>query len=206
MLVVGLTGGIGSGKTAVSDRFKQLGIDVVDADIASRTVVALGSPALASITNRFGEGILLADHTLNRAALRTKIFIRAEDKQWLESLLHPLIAAEIRKGINSAQSPYVVFVSPLLVESSQKDLCDRLLIVDVPEEVQLQRTMQRDNNDKEQVKRIIASQTSRQQSLQQADDIIENTGSIQELQRKVEALHQNYLQQAKMKNSAEKQP
>ena len=196
MFVVGLTGGIGSGKTAVSDYFKALGIDIVDADIAARIVVEPGTPALASIADHFGADLLLADGTLNRAALRKKIFADSQHKQWLESLLHPLIAAQIQKGIESAQSPYVIFVSPLLVESSQKNLCDRLLVVDVPEQLQLARTMQRDNNEEEQVKRIIASQASRQQRLAIADDIIENSAGLAELHHQVDNLHQHYLQLA----------
>lgn len=193
MFVVGLTGGIGSGKTAVSDHFNKLGIDIVDADIASRTVVEPGTPALAHIVDRFGPDILLDDNSLNRARLRQEIFANAEAKQWLEALLHPLIADEIRRRLATAKSPYVIFVSPLLIESTQKKLCDRLLIVDTPVETQLHRTMQRDNNDKEQVERIIASQTSREHRLAQADDVLENNADLDQLQRKVEELHQYYL-------------
>lgn len=194
--VVGVTGGIGSGKTAVTDRFRALGIDIVDADLASRTVVEPGNDALAAIAAHFGADILLPDGALDRAALRRIVFQDPAAKQWLEQLLHPLIGAEIRRQLERATSAYVVFVSPLLVETSQRNFCDRILVVDVPEGVQLQRTMVRDNNDAEQVKRIIASQASRAQRLELADDVIENTGSLEQLHASVAALHERYLQLA----------
>jgi dephospho-CoA kinase len=200
MFVVGLTGGIGSGKTAVSDHFSQLGIDIIDADIASRAVVEAGSPALSAIADHFGEAILLPDQTLDRAALRQKIFSNNEEKQWLEKLLHPLINQHISTQLNSASSPYAIFVSPLLIEASQSHHCNRLLVVDVPEAIQLERTIKRDNNDEQQVKRIMASQASRQQRLAKADDVIENIAGLPELHRQVEALHQHYLQLAKTNN------
>lgn len=196
MLVIGLTGGIGSGKTAASDHFSHLGIEIVDADIASRVVVEPGKPALTQIAEHFGEAILLADQTLNRAALREKIFANPDDKKWLEALLHPLIAEEITRGLAAATSPYVIFVSPLLIESDQKSFCNRLLVIDVPEQLQLERTTKRDNNDEAQVKRIIASQASRQQRLDLADDVIDNTNGLDELLAKVENMHQQYLQLA----------
>ena len=196
MLVVGLTGGIGSGKTAASDHFGHLGIEIVDADIASRVVVEPGKPALEKIAEHFGESILLADRSLDRAALRKTIFANPDEKKWLETLLHPLIAEEITRGLASAKSPYVIFVSPLLIESDQKSFCNRLLVIDVPEQVQLQRTTQRDNNDEAQVKRIIASQASRQQRLDLADDVIENTAGLEQLFSAVEKMHQHYLQLA----------
>ncbi len=199
MFIVGLTGGIGSGKTAVSDHLQSLGIDIVDADIASRTVVEPGQPALAQIAEHFGDDILLADQSLDRAALRQKIFSNPEAKQWLESLLHPLIAEEISYQLAKTQSPYAIFVSPLLLEAGQDAICDRVLVVDVPEELQVTRTTERDSNDEEQVKRIIASQISRQQRLEKADDIIENTAGLAELQERVQALHKHYLSLAENK-------
>ena len=193
---IGLTGGIGSGKTAASDRFQNHGIAVVDADIAARVVVEPGRPALSAIADHFGEDILLADGGLNRAALRNVIFNDPEQKSWLEALLHPLIAKEITAGLQQASSPYALLVSPLLIESSQKDRCHRILVVDVPEALQIQRTAARDNNDPEQVKRIIASQASRQQRLELADDVVENDGSLQQLHQKIDDLHRRYLQLA----------
>lgn len=197
MFVVGLTGGIGSGKTAATDYFQSLGITIVDADIASRTVVEVGKPALAAIAAHFGEKVLQADGTLDRAALRTSIFSDPAEKQWLEQLLHPLIAEEIRRGLQTADSLYAIFVSPLLIESRQMDLCDQLLVIDVPEEMQLQRTTQRDNNDSEQVKRIIASQATRQQRIDNATDVVVNTGTLVDLHIQLNKLHQKYSGLAK---------
>ncbi|HEY9034982.1 MAG TPA: dephospho-CoA kinase, partial [Pseudomonadales bacterium] len=158
MYIVGLTGGIGSGKTAVSDRFQQKGITIVDADLCSRVVVEKGRPALDAIRQHFGDSILTASGELDRAALRQRIFADPDEKAWLEQLLHPLIAEETFRQLESAQSPYVMLVSPLLIESGQDALCDRVLVVDVPESVQLSRTMQRDDNDEQQVRRIMQSQ------------------------------------------------
>lgn len=203
MFVVGVTGGIGSGKTAVTNAFAARGINIVDADIASRIVVEPGTPALAEIGRHFGGDVLRADGTLDRARLRRIIFSEPEQKRWLEQLLHPLIGAEIRRQIETAKSPYVVFVSPLLIEAGQRQYCDRILVVDVPEDVQLQRTMSRDNNDAEQVKRIIASQASRQQRLERADDVVENTGTLAQLEMTVAKLHEHYLELARQKNAAE---
>ncbi|MFT5577845.1 MAG: dephospho-CoA kinase [Paraglaciecola psychrophila] len=196
MIVVGLTGGIGSGKTAATDCFKALGVTIVDADIASRVVVEPGRPALVSIAEHFGDHLLQADGSLDRAQLRSKIFSDPAAKTWLEALLHPLIAEEIQQGLARATSPYAIFVSPLLVESKQRDMCDRLLVIDVPEQLQVTRTTERDNNDAEQVQRIIASQASRQQRLQKATEVIENTGALTDLQQQVQSLHLQYLQLA----------
>lgn len=201
MFVVGVTGGIGSGKTAVTNAFAALGIDIVDADLASRVVVEPGTAALAQIAQHFGPAILQADGSLDRAALRKIVFADADAKHWLEQLLHPLIGAEIRRQLDAARSPYAIFVSPLLVESSQRQLCDRLLVVDVPESVQLERTMLRDNNDAGQVQRIIAAQASRQQRLALADDVIENTGTLEALQQRVAELHRDYLELAQTRRS-----
>jgi dephospho-CoA kinase len=199
MFVVGITGGIGSGKTAVTNAFAALGIAVIDADLASRAVVEPGTPALAEIARHFGRTILQDDGKLDRAALRRIIFLDAAAKQWLEELLHPLIGAEIRREIAAASGPYVIFVSPLLIESTQHTLCDRILVVDVPEQLQLSRTMARDNNDREQVQRIIASQASRQQRLARADDVLENAGTLEQLQARVAELHLHYLSCAQQK-------
>lgn len=201
MFVVGITGGIGSGKTAVTDIFASLGIDIVDADIAARIVVEPGTAALQHIAEHFGADILQANGSLDRAALRHIIFKDLAAKQWLEQLLHPLIGSEIRRQLDSATSPYIILVSPLLVEAKQDLFCDRILVVDVPEEMQLQRTVARDNNDAEQVRRIIASQASREQRLSHSDDIIENTGSLAELRKQVSHLHSDYLKLARNKSA-----
>jgi dephospho-CoA kinase len=204
MFVVGVTGGIGSGKTAVTNGFQALGIEIVDADVASRVVVEPGTDALQRIAEHFGADILQADGTLDRAALRKIIFQDPAAKRWLEQLLHPLIRSEIQRQLRDATSPYVILVSPLLVEAEQHLFCDRILVVDVPEEIQLQRTVVRDNNDPDQVRRIIASQASRAQRLEHADDVIENDGSLEQLRAKVERLHERYLQLATAHASAGK--
>lgn len=191
--VIGVTGGIGSGKTAVSDYFAQLGITVVDADIAARVVVEKGRPALVQIAEHFGPQILQADGTLDRARLRTAIFKDPAERQWLEGLLHPLIRQEITDGLANAASPYALLVSPLLIESGQHKFTQRVLVVDVPEELQLQRTVARDNNSPEQVKAIMAAQASREQRLACADDVIVNDGTLEHLHQQIDALHRKYL-------------
>lgn len=195
-LVIGLTGGIGSGKSAVSDRFEALGIAVVDADKASRVVVEPGRPALAAIAGHFGEGILDANGALDRAALRAKVFADAGERAWLEHLLHPLIGEEIRRGLQQATSPYAVLVSPLLLEARQDSLADRILVVDVSESTQLARTMRRDANSEAQVRAIIAAQLPRAERLARAHDVVLNEGSLADLHREVDALHARYLQLA----------
>lgn len=193
MLVIGLTGGIGSGKSAATAHFENLGITVVDADIASRTVVEPGKPALAAIEEHFGSDVINEDGSLNRAALRVKVFEDAEERRWLEQLTHPLIREEIEQGLKNATSPYAILASPLLVEAGQHKLTQRVLVIDVPEELQLARTMSRDNNSEAQVKAIMAAQTSRQARRGFADDIIVNDGTLEQLQVEVEKLHQQYL-------------
>ena len=193
MFVVGVTGGIGSGKSAATDHFEALGIEVVDADIASRTIVQAGKPALVSIAQHFGDSILLFDGTLNRAALREKVFSEPAKRQWLEQLTHPLIREEITAGLESATSAYTILSSPLLIESTQSALCSRILVIDATEQLQLNRTVFRDNNSESQVKSIIAAQISREERLNHADDVILNDQSLSTLQGEVERLHQQYL-------------
>lgn len=202
MYIVGLTGGIGSGKTAVSDRFQAKGITIVDADLCSRVVVEKGRPALQQIAEHFGADILDNNGELDRAALRQHIFANPDDKHWLEKLLHPLIAEELMNQLAQSQSVYTIMVSPLLIESKQNLICDRVLVVDVPEEVQLQRTMQRDTNDAEQVKRIMQSQADRATRLALANDVVENIHGLDYLDTQVEQLHQQYLTLAAAKNKA----
>lgn len=194
--LVGLSGGIGSGKTAVSDRLAALGATVVDADVIAREVVEPDTPALAQIQARFGAGILQADGSLDRAALRQRVFADAEAKRWLEGLLHPLIGDRTMQAIANAPGAVVLLVSPLLVESGMDAICDRVLVVDVPEAVQIARTMQRDSNSREQVEAIVASQASREARLAKADDVLENTGTLADLHAKVDALYAQYQQLA----------
>lgn len=194
--VVGVTGGIGSGKSMVTDRFQELGIEIVDADLASRAVVEPGKPALAEIADHFGAEILQADGGLDRALLRTKIFADAGEREWLEALLHPLINQQIEVWLAEAKSPYAVLVSPLLLEIGQDRYVHRILVVDVPVELQVQRTMARDDNSEEQVRAIIDSQTSREDRLARADDVILNDGDVASLHAAVDALHETYLAHA----------
>ena len=192
-MIVGLTGGIGSGKTAVSDLFQDLGITIVDADVASRVVVEKGREELNKIAEHFGEDILTSNGDLDRAKLREVIFKSEEEKLWLESLLHPAIASQIQKELDSCSSPYTILVSPLLLETDQKNFCSTVLVVDVPVETQIERTSKRDNVSEEQIKSIIASQIDRDSRLEQADEVILNDGSIESLERKVLELHKKFL-------------
>jgi len=199
MFVVGLTGGIGSGKTAASDRFASHGITVVDGDVVARQVVEPGTEALRKIIAKFGPGILQANGELDRASLREWVFSQPDDRLWLEALLHPLIGQEVIAQLNAASSPYAVLVSPLLVDAGQTALCDRVLVVDVPEQVQIERTCRRDDNSEELVKQIIAAQTSRERRLAAATEVLDNTGTLEDLQRRVDELHERYLQLASAK-------
>ncbi|MBP8926606.1 MAG: dephospho-CoA kinase [Pseudomonadales bacterium] len=192
-LVIGLTGGIGSGKSAVSRCFEDLGIVVIDADQVARVVVEPGTPALAQIAEHFGSAILDASGALDRAALRSIVFSDAEKRKWLEGVLHPRITIEIFKGLREAQSPYAILASPLLFEARQNSLANRVLVVDVEESTQLSRTMERDSNSEQQVRAIMASQITRGERLAQADDIIVNDGSLADLHAKVATLHERYL-------------
>lgn len=192
-LIVGLTGGIGSGKTTVANLFANYGVTLVDADIVAREVVAPGQPALAAIVQHFGVEICQADGQLDRPLLRRKIFSDPSAKSWLEQLLHPLIRSTICLQLQQARSPYVLLVAPLLIENGLTALIDQLLVVDVSEQQQIQRTVCRDQTDAAQVQAIIASQCDRQTRLAQADQIIRNETDLAALASQVAALHQVYL-------------
>ena len=192
--VVGIAGGIGSGKTVVSDRFRCLGIEIADADVASRRVVEPGQPALGTIADRFGSDVLLGDGNLNRAVLRERVFEDASERRWLESLLHPLINQWIRNTLEAARSPYAILVNPLMRQRDRR--ADRILVVDVPEEVQIERAMARDGVSKSQVRAILASQLDRRSRLKLADDILTNDGTLEDLHRAVDRLHECYLEAA----------
>ncbi|MBD2783516.1 dephospho-CoA kinase [Xenorhabdus sp. DI] len=195
--IVALTGGIGSGKTTISNVFSSLGVPLVDADIIAREAVASGTPALQAITEHFGSDILLPDGSLNRAMLRQKIFAAPEEKQWLNALLHPLIQRETQRQLNQVTAPYAIWVVPLLIENNLMHLADRILVVDVPTEVQINRTMARDGVSREHVENILAAQASRQDRLEKADDVIVNHNSEQGITSRVAELHLQYLKQAK---------
>ncbi len=193
MFVLGLTGGIGSGKSAVAACFKKYGIKVVDADIAARKVVEPGMPALQAIAEHFGEHVLQTDGTLDRAALRSIVFNDALQRQWLEQLLHPAIGEWIASEIASATSAYVILESPLLLETEQRKSTQRTLVVDVSKELQIERATARDDNSREQIEAIIAAQLPRKERLARADDVIDNSGSLADLESAVDTLHQQYL-------------
>jgi dephospho-CoA kinase len=191
--ILGLTGGIGSGKSAAAEHFSALGVHTVDADQAARWVVEPSRPALAQIASHFGPDILLADGQLNRPALRAHIFSQPEERRWLERLLHPLIRQEIIAALGKASSPYAILVSPLLIESKQTQLTQRVLVIDIPEALQLERAMLRDRADESQIRAILEVQIKREERLKHADDVLINDGTLSHLHEQVERLHRFYL-------------
>lgn len=197
--LVGLTGGIGSGKSAAAACFAVHGIHVVDADDAARWVVEPGQPGLEGLIERFGSGILQPDGCLDRAALRQQIFSDPQQRLWVEQLLHPLIRQAIADNLAGARSDYALLVSPLLIERGQYRQVRRVLVVDVPEALQLQRVLQRDGGSEAQARAILQAQLSRDERLRYADDVIDNTGSLQALEARVLQLHQHYVQMVRGK-------
>ncbi|ACJ31395.1 Dephospho-CoA kinase [Shewanella piezotolerans WP3] len=191
--IVGLTGGIGSGKTTVANLFADLGVVLVDADIVAREVVSPGSEGLAAIVKHFGADILLSDGNLDRSKLRERIFDNDEERLWLNGLLHPLIRETMLKKCKEAQSNYVIMVVPLLFENGLDRLVQRTLLVDISPQLQQQRTMARDDVSAKQVQNIIGSQATRAEKLSKADDVIDNQGEISALKCKVDALNSLYL-------------
>jgi dephospho-CoA kinase len=201
-LRIGLTGGIASGKSMVTRRFAELGVPVIDADVASRSVVEPGKPGLAQVVERFGVGVIDASGHLDRPALRNLIFNDSNSRQALDAILHPLIRAEMEREAAEAQGPYMVMAIPLLVESrNSAERVDRVLVVDVDEALQIQRLQARDGSSAEQARAILASQASRAARLSQADDVLLNTGSVAELRQAVDRLHEQYLQLAQTSSS-----
>lgn len=198
--IVGLTGGIGSGKSTVAKVFAQLGLNSVDADQASRAVVEPGMPALASIASHFAvANIILADGQLNRPLLREIIFSDAAEKKWLETLLHPLIRDWIIGQLQAASGDYVILESPLLFETDQHQLVDTSLLVDIPVELQLARAGSRDGNDAEQIQRIIDAQMSREDKRARADWVLDNSQSLDSLEGSVLELHHQFVDRATRK-------
>ncbi len=193
---LGLTGGIGSGKSAASQWFEQHGIVVVDADVVAREIVEVGQPALLQIQQAFGDWVLQKDGTLNRRALREHIFQSNDARRILESITHPAIRQSIIQQLQDAQSPYVILVSPLLFETNQHELTDHTLLIDASIELQIQRAAQRDDQNIEQIHRIIAAQMPREQKQQLADDIVLNDGHLEHLYAHLQPLHEQYLQRA----------
>ena len=190
---VALTGGIASGKSTVADLFADLGVPVIDTDLIARQVVAPGQPALEEIVARFGPGVLDAEGGLDRRRMRERIFADPEARRGLEAILHPAIRAEMERQSAAAGGAYQLLVIPLLAEGGRRDHVDRVLLVDVPEELQLERLAGRDRVTADQARASLEAQATRAQRLEIADDVISNTGPVDELRSKVAALHRKYL-------------
>ncbi|MBW3733193.1 dephospho-CoA kinase [Aeromonas dhakensis] len=194
MYVVAITGGIGSGKTTVANQFAELGIEVVDADIIAREVVEPGTPALAAIAAHFGADVIAPDGRLDRRQLRERVFTNPQAKGWLNALLHPLIRSEMQRQCAAARSPYCLLVVPLLVENRLTALANRVLVIDVDEATQIERTCRRDGVSREQAEAILAAQASRTERLAAADDVLDNQNSTPEaIKSRIFALHETYL-------------
>jgi len=196
MLRIGLTGGIASGKSTVADMFSAYGIPVIDTDEIARDVVTPGSPGLAEVQRQFGAGVIASDGTLDRAALRKIIFENDEQRKVLEAILHPRIREETMRRAAVAGGPYQIIVVPLLVESTLKSFMSRIVVVDCDPQTQLERLLSRDAENLQQAKRIIASQSSREQRLAIASDVVVNDGDIEETRRQVDELHLRFLELA----------
>ena len=194
MYVVAITGGIGSGKTTVANQFAELGIEVVDADIIAREVVEPGTPALAAIAAHFGADVIAPDDRLDRRQLRERVFTDPQAKGWLNALLHPLIRSEMQRQCAAARSPYCLLVVPLLVENRLTALANRVLVIDVDEATQIERTCRRDGVSREQAEAILAAQASRTERLAAADDVLDNqNGTPEAIKSRIFALHETYL-------------
>jgi dephospho-CoA kinase len=191
-LLIALTGGIASGKSAVAEEFAKLGVPVLDTDQIARDVVAPGTPALGQLVAEFGPEILDANGGLNRAHMRERVFSDPEQRRKLEAITHPAIRAELARRSAAAGGDYQVHVIPLLVETGRAEAYDRVLVVDCPEDAQIARLMARDGTSRERAREILAAQASREERLNAAHDVIENTGTLADLQRFVQTLHRNY--------------
>lgn len=196
-MIIGLTGGIGSGKSTIARAFETLGAAWVDADDVAREIVLPGEPALLAIKKRFGDQVIRQDGMLNRAVLRDIVFKDSEQRQWLESVTHPRIRERILQHLEQLKAkgtPYVLLVSPLLFESGQNALVGRCIVVDVPRELQLSRTQLRDGVSEGQVHAILAAQLSREKRLAKADDVIDNSGDHAAMMAQVARLDERYRQ------------
>lgn len=197
MLVVGLTGGIGSGKSTAAHLFAARGAPVIDTDAIAREAVEPGAPALARIAEEFGPAVLTPAGTLDRAALRTRVFADVEQRRRLEAILHPEIRARARKRLADLAAPYAIVVVPLLLESGEWTFVQRVLVVDVPESMQRERACARDGLSRAQVDAVMNAQVDRERRLAAADDILVNDCDLPTLERQVEALHRRYLRLAR---------
>lgn len=197
-LLVGLTGGIGSGKTVVSNHFTELGVSVVDTDVVAREVVAFGSPILTKLAEAFGQQIINADGSLNRDALREIAFTNNSNKQMLDNIMHPAIRKKTLEQIQQADSTYCIVVVPLLIETNFKDLVDRILVITANKQNRIDWIKKRSAISAEQIEDIMQSQTTDKERLQFADDILENNNSIESLKTQINTLHQKYLELAEI--------
>ncbi|AYH42533.1 dephospho-CoA kinase [Azoarcus sp. DN11] len=196
--VVGLTGGIGSGKSAAADRFAELGVAIVDTDVIAHELTAPGGRAIPAIREAFGDAVITPEGALDRKAMRDRAFADPNERRRLEAILHPAIGAESLRQVNAASTPYVMLVVPLLVESGKyRERCHRLCVVDCPVDVQIARVMTRSKLPEDQVRAIMATQASREQRLAAADDVINNSGDLGALIAQVDRLHEKYLAAAR---------
>lgn len=193
MLIVALTGGIGSGKSAVADGFARHGVPIIDTDVIARELVAPGQPALKDIAANFGEAVLTADGRLDRERLREIVFADSARRRALEQILHPRIREEVRRRLDGLPGPYCLVVIPLLAETGDYPFVDRVLLVEADEETRIRRTMTRDGLSREQVEQIVASQSTPAQRRALADDIIDNSRDLEHLEQQIAALHEKYL-------------
>ncbi|MFC1683866.1 dephospho-CoA kinase [Pseudomonadota bacterium] len=200
MLVIGLTGGIGSGKSTICNQFASLGTPIIDADLIAHELVEPGQPALGQIASAFGHDFITAQGELDRPRLREHIFIDETARARLQAILHPLIRARMKELLAALDAPYVIIAIPLLVETGQRDMLHRILVIDTPEELQIQRVCQRDKVSVNQVQSILEAQCSRSERLAVADDIIHNTNGLDALERQVNQMHQHYLKLAAIKD------
>ncbi len=198
--IVALSGGIASGKSTIANLFAQLGVPIIDADVIARQVVEIGTDAYKVIVKHFSQEILLPNNEIDRSQLRDIIFNNDHERLWLNNLLHPIIQEQTQIQIAQQTAAYVIWVVPLLVENNLHNLADRVLMVDTPEQLQLERLIQRDNIDESLAKKMISSQISSQKRLTYADDIIVNNGDLTSLTAQVNKLHQQYLNNFNMKN------
>lgn len=199
MLVIGLTGGIGSGKTTAAHLFAKHGVPVIDADAIARDITQPGLPAYDAILSRYSAVILQDNRSLNRDLLRKIIFTDPAERAWLEKLLHPIIRQRMEESIKGLSAPYCIVVIPLLVESGPYPFIDRILVIDTPESKQLERVAVRDQTKSQQVEAILLTQAPRQQRLEAANDVIMNEGTLTELAMRIDLMHQAYLQLAREK-------
>lgn len=196
VLVIGITGGIGSGKSTVARMFTELGVPVIDADDLARDVVARGEPAYEALVREFGRSILTESGDLDRREMRERVFSDADKRARLEAIVHPRVYAEMTRRLAAIDGPYAIVVVPLLIETGRRDFVDRVLVVDAPEELQIARALRRDGTSRGGVERILAAQVDRRTRLAAADDVIENDSSESALRDRVADLHRRYLETA----------